>query len=127
MSARNYKGIYVNSFGIPIKNPYQNKIENKFGETKRIYNISFSSNFNKNSPKNLIVIYDVPENKKKERDWFRRHLKKFGYIMIQRSVWVGHSPLPKDFIDYVKSIGLKDKLKTSKLAKEYTKETNLFN
>ena len=65
-------------------------------------------------------MYDIPHEKKKERDWFRRHLKKFNYIMIQKSVWVGPSPLPKDFLDYVKSIGLLNQLKTFKLAKSYT-------
>ncbi|MCX6717161.1 MAG: hypothetical protein NTU76_00605 [Candidatus Taylorbacteria bacterium] len=47
--------------------------------------------------------------------------------MIQRSVWVGPSPLPKDFIDYVKSIGLRDKLKTFKLAKSYSENNNQIN
>jgi len=81
--------------------------------------MTFRSSFEKNSPKNLIVIYDIPEEQKKERDWFRRQLKNFEYIMIQRSVWVGPSPLPKDFLDYVKLIGLKKQLKTFKLAKSY--------
>jgi CRISPR-associated endonuclease Cas2 len=126
MKKRNYKGVWVNSFGIPTSKPNFNEKDKIFNKTKRIYNISFSSNFNDNSPKNLMVIYDVPEEQKKERDWFRRHLKKFGYIMIQRSIWVGPSPLPKDFIDYVKSIGLKDKLKTFKLAKEYSNNNNIF-
>ena len=83
--------------------------------------------FEKNAPKNLVVMYDVPENMKKERDWFRRHLIKFGYVMIQRSVWVGPSPLPKEFLDYIKAIGLKDHLKTFKLAKPYTGKENVFN
>jgi DNA-binding transcriptional regulator PaaX len=71
-------------------------------------------------------MYDIPHEKKKERDWFRRHLKKFNYIMIQKSVWVGPSPLPKDFLDYVKSIGLLSQLKTFKLAKPYTGEENVY-
>lgn len=39
--------------------------------------------------------------------------------MIQRSVWVGPSPLPKEFLDYVKEIKLEDKFKTFKLSKGY--------
>lgn len=71
-------------------------------------------------------MYDIPHEKKKERDWFRRQLKNFHYIMIQKSVWVGPSPLPKDFLDYVKLIGLKNKLKTFKLTKPYLdKKDNL--
>ena len=64
-------------------------------------------------------MYDIPHEKKTERDWFRRQLKNFDYIMIQKSVWVGPSPLPKDFLDYVKMIGLRSQLKTFKLAKPY--------
>jgi hypothetical protein len=44
--------------------------------------------------------------------------------MIQKSVWVGPSPLPKEFMDYVKEIGLKDNLKTFKLAKSYLDKDN---
>jgi len=117
-----YKGVRVNIFGIPVsKLKSETKVTNT--KNKRLYNISFPSNFKETSPKNMIVIYDIPEEKKKERDWFRRHLKKFNYIMIQRSVWVGPSPLPKDFLDYVTSLGLKHKLKTFKLAKAYSENT----
>lgn len=79
----------------------------------------FNSDINENLPKNLMVIYDIPESKKKERDWFRRHLIKFNFIMIQKSVWVGPSPLPKEFVDYVKEIKLGDNFKTFKLERGY--------
>ena len=78
-------------------------------------------NYKLNSPRDLVVMYDFPKDKIKERNWFRRHLQKFGYIMIQKSVWVGPSPLPKDFLNYVKSIGLLNQLVTLKLAKPYLK------
>ena len=58
---------------------------------------------------------------RKERDWLRRHLKRFDYIMIQKNIWVGPSPLPKDFLDYIKSISLLDKLVILKLLVPYTK------
>ncbi|HAS80908.1 MAG: hypothetical protein UR25_C0001G0008 [Candidatus Nomurabacteria bacterium GW2011_GWE1_32_28] len=77
-----------------------------------------SKNF-KSEKKDLIVMFDIPESKKAEREWFRFHLKKFGYLMIQRSVWVGPSPLPGDFLDYLKEIKLKICVKTFKLAKSY--------
>ena len=117
----NYKGTGPNVFSFLEKNSI-NKTKNK--RTKIMYYSSFLSNFNDTSPKNLIVIYDITEEMKKERDWFRRHLKKFNYVMIQRSVWVGPSPLPNDFIDYVKSIGLMNQLKTFKLAKPYSEKDN---
>jgi hypothetical protein len=81
----------------------------------------FNYNFSLTTPKDLIVICDFPFNKRSERDWFRYQLKGFNYTRIQKSVWVGPSPLPKDFLDYIKSIGLLDNLKMLKLAKPYSK------
>jgi CRISPR-associated endonuclease Cas2 len=82
----------------------------------------FETDKDKNSPKNLLVIYDIEEGRKKERDWFRFHLKKFHFTMIQRSVWVGPSPLPKEFSNYLKEIKLGDNLKIFKLEKGYGKK-----
>jgi DNA-binding transcriptional regulator PaaX len=121
-----YKGIRVNVLGLPIakKNP-KDRIK-KNNRKRKFYYTAFSSPFVESSPKNLILMYDVVEEKKKERDWFRRQLKNFGYIMIQRSVWVGPSPLPEEFIQYVKSVGLQDHLKSFKLAKPYTGKEKVF-
>ena len=122
-----YKGMRVNVFGLPIsKNDKKDRIK-KTNRKRKFYHIAFSSPFVENSPRNLILMYDVVEEKKKERDWFRRQLKNFGYIMIQRSVWVGPSPLSKEFLDYVKAIGLQKHLKTFKLAKPYTGKESVFN
>ena len=140
-----YKRIRVNIFGLPDFKFYSQKaISNSFShlksngyleieednikitkrgltylKSKRTMLKCFKSSFAKSSPKNLIVMYDIPYYKKKERDWFRRQLTEFGYIMIQKSVWVGPSPLPREFLDYVKLVGIKDQLKTFKLAKSY--------
>ena len=117
-----YKGIRVNSFGIPVF-LNKNNLRIKKSDRKRcFYNNTFNSPFKKESPKNLLIIYDIPSNKRKERDWFRRHLRKFGYIMIQKSVWVGPSPLPQDFLLYLKEIEIGDDFKTFKLSKSYKTE-----
>jgi len=55
--------------------------------------------------KNLIVIFDIPEKKKRYRDWLRMELIGFGFTMIQKSVWLGPS-LPKEFIEYLDEAGL---------------------
>lgn len=115
-----YKGMRVNALGLPIINISRKSRSKKNSERKKsLYHISFSSPFKQYDPKNLIVMYDIPYNLKKERDWFRRQLINFGYIMIQKSVWVGPSPLPKEFLFYVKEIKLGNNLKTLKLAKSY--------
>ena len=95
----------------------------KYVENKKARFLTFDSSYKKESPKNLIVMFDIPEVKKAEREWFRFHLRQFGYEMIQKSVWVGPSSLSKDFWDYVKEIKLKDCIKTFKLAKSYNTQT----
>jgi DNA-binding transcriptional regulator PaaX len=148
-----YKGISVNIFGLPSfrsnysKRTFSNELsrlkrekfieEEKDSESLRITRKGqeyikrrqsslsvFSFSFPKSSPKNLIVMFDIPEPKKAEREWFRYHLKKFGYEMIQRSVWVGPSPLPPEFLAYLKYIKLTKCVKTFKLAKSYQNKSS---
>jgi DNA-binding transcriptional regulator PaaX len=120
-----YKGVTVNTFGLPVSRSKKDKIKRTELMGKRYNQYKhFIHNFTDKAPKNLIVMYDIPSDKRKERDWFRRHLQKFDYIMIQKSVWVGPSPLPVDFLSYVKSIGLLNKLRTFKLAKSYSANGN---
>jgi DNA-binding transcriptional regulator PaaX len=80
----------------------------------------FLFNFPITAPKDLIVICNFPFSRRSERDWFRYQLKGFNYSRLQKSVWVGPSPLPKEFLDYVKSIGLLNNLKILKLANPYS-------
>ncbi len=140
-----YKGVSTNLFGVPkLKKYNRNSVRGTFYKLSKSGMIKnrdgyihvtekgknyiknkkeplrqFYFKFDKNAPKDLLVMFDVPESKKIERDWLRWHLKKFNYVMIQKSVWVGPSPLPRDFMDYIKSIELKDSLQTFKLAKDY--------
>jgi len=61
------KGTKVNSFGIPL---YLLKDKSRIkgeGRKRKFYNISFDSPFKKDSPKNLIVMYDIPSDKNRER------------------------------------------------------------
>ncbi len=145
----NYKGMRVNLLGLPKFKKYSpnslratmsSLVKEGFIEdygslcvtlkgkkyiSKKIDSLKqFNFKFNKNAPKNLIVMFDVSESRKAEREWLRWHLKKFNYLMIQKSVWVGPSPLPKEFLDYIKSIELRDSLKTFKLARGYDFKNN---
>lgn len=79
----------------------------------------FTSEKTEHDPKDLLVLYDIPQDQTSARNWFRRELKRFHFVMIQRSVWVGPSPLPKEFVQYVKEIKINDNFKTFKLAKGY--------
>jgi len=109
----------VNIFGLPSFDDSQ-KEKSILKIPKRQYLKSFVFDSKIDAPKNLLLIYDIPEGRKKERDWFRRQLKNFDFVMIQRSVWVGPSLLPEEFLAYLKRIGLQKEFKTFKLAKPYT-------
>lgn len=147
-----YKGIPINCFGLPVFEGYNKQsIRNSFSKLKTsgyikyygsyikitseggkyikrksLFLKTFKSEIKGYQEKNLLLLFDIPENKKAEREWFRRHLVKFGYIIVQKSVWVGPSPLPKEFVKYVKEIKLQDSIKTFKLASGYkNKKTDL--
>lgn len=50
----------------------------------------------------IIFIFDIPENKRKVREWIRNQIKFWDFEMIQKSVWVGYGPFPKDFSNRLK-------------------------
>lgn len=109
----------VNAFGLPVSTEKKKNYQ-PTGNKRRYYqHRRFNFSFSLSAPRDMIVIYDFPASKRKERDWFRRQLKMMDYVMIQKSVWIGPSPLPKELLNYVRSIGLSDQLKTFKLAKPY--------
>ena len=144
--------IRVNLFGIPRilthgNNSYRNTLSrmNKNGlvkNTKGTWSItnegkeylkkknlafkSFKSPFKKNSSRNLLIMFDIPESRKKERVWFRQHLIKFNYFMLQKSVWIGPSPLPKEFVEYIRKIKLAEFIKSFRLTKSYSPDRKLI-
>lgn len=146
---RRYKGIPVSMVGLPTLFSYRRQSINnaiyklnkggfisrednsffilpkgrKYVENKKVKMMTFESSFKKNPSKDLLVMFDVPEDKKAEREWLRFQLQQFGYKMIQKSVWVGPSPLPKEFLDYIKTLNLKSCIKMFKLAKPYNTQS----
>lgn len=139
-----YKGVPVSLVGLPVNGYKKQSLYNSFSKLKKGGYIltkndrmflshvgrkyierkidsmkQFQSCFLKDAPKNLIIMYDIPQDKRAEREWLRFQLIKFGYEMIQKSVWVGPSPLPREFVAYTKRIHLGDCIKILKLAKSY--------
>lgn len=57
-----------------------------------------------------LVAYDIPEKERKKRDWLRYELVACGYNQLQKSVWLGYSPLPEEFLQSLKDLNLKDKV-----------------
>jgi len=143
----NYKGCRVNMFGIPRFLTHKRSISStlsrmkkkgfvsynsdgwaltsqgkKYYKEKTFFLPHFDSPFKNTPPKNLIVMFDIPETKKSYRDWLRKELKTFGYILIQQSVWVGPSPLPKEFLSFIEETKLKQYIQTFKLSKGYQRK-----
>jgi len=142
-----YKGMTVNIFGVPrfrkhssrsirtaidrlkkkniIEKELSGIVLSKYGKEYTRRKIDSLQQFNRptniSKDKNLLLMFDVPTERKPEREWLRWHLKKFNYIMVQKSVWVGPFPLPKEFKEYLEEIKLTKCIKTFKLAKSYTK------
>ena len=71
----------------------------------------FSHLKSNNNKKEVVVVFDIPEKKKHQRNWLRIELVGFGFIPLQKSVWLGPSPLPREFIEYLNEVNLLQYLK----------------
>jgi hypothetical protein len=61
---------------------------------------------NQDSDEIILVIYDIPENKRIWRDWLRFQLTNFDFALLQQSVWSGNNILPQEFVDDLKRFDL---------------------
>ena len=53
-----------------------------------------------------MVLFDIPEKKRKTRNWVRSQLKLWNFEMLQQSVWLGKGPLPKEFVSRLDLLGI---------------------
>jgi CRISPR-associated endonuclease Cas2 len=140
-----YKGVKVNIFGIPIlANTSKSSFDTAIHRAKKLGYIDgakeeyyltekgkmyakkikdrlviFEPPVKISKKKDLLLMFDIPENRKGEREWFRYHLRIFGFEMVQRSVWVGPSNLPKEFLEYIKERKLNKCVLVFKLAEGF--------
>ena len=57
-----------------------------------------------------IVCFDIPEYQRKKRRWLREALLGVGYSQLQKSVWIGYSPLPEDLLEDLDLLSLRDQV-----------------
>ena len=57
-----------------------------------------------------LVIFDVPERERRKRDIIRAELVGCQFRQLQKSVWIGHCPLPEDFITLIDTLELSGKV-----------------
>jgi len=58
-----------------------------------------------------MVIFDIPENKKAIRDTFRNALRKIGYRLLQKSIWVCPYDVLKHSEEIIRKYDLEDEVK----------------
>lgn len=51
-----------------------------------------------------IIAFDIPERDKRKREWLRLALKRLGFTMLQKSVWIGKVVLPQEFLHDLNSL-----------------------
>lgn len=54
-----------------------------------------------------IILLDLPENRKNERESLRYLLKKAGFVCLKNSAWISPYPLEHLFLNIKKDLGLK--------------------
>ena len=64
-------------------------------------------NYPKENDDNInMVTFDIPEKLKRHREWLRVVLKRLGFKMLQRSVWIGKIKIPKELLEDIRQRGL---------------------
>jgi len=53
-----------------------------------------------------IIIFDIPEKQRRMRAWLREALINLEFNMLQKSVWVGKTKIPEEFIHQLKKLNL---------------------
>lgn len=73
-----------------------------------------------------VVIFDIPEEKRRIRDLFRRKLKRWGFKNWQQSVWVTKNNMTKKLRNSIEELGLEDWVAVLE-SDNISSNNNLFN
>ena len=91
----------------------------RFLKNKLISKIPHFKHFKiKSEKRNMVIVFDIPELRRKQKNWLRAELVALDFIPLQKSVWLGPAPLPKEFIKYLSETNLLQYLKFFKAAEE---------
>ena len=67
-----------------------------------------------------IVIWDIPEKRRKARDLLRYQLKQLGFEKVQNSVWASKKNCTLILNEYIKKVGIEDWVKVMESSNVYT-------
>lgn len=82
--------------------------------TMKTFSVS-SINYREEQDNLKIIAFDIPAKEDRKRHWLRAVLKRLGFTMLQKSVWVGKKKIPENFLrdlkerdmlDYVHILGI---------------------
>jgi DNA-binding transcriptional regulator PaaX len=76
------------------------------------------SPFEKDSPENTIISFDIPGPQRSMRDWLRNQIKIFNYKMLHQSLWLGPGPLPDTFLKRLEELKIRKNVKIFTIKKK---------
>jgi len=77
-----------------------------YAESKQSFNLPRRNYIAKKIDGQILVVFDIPENLKRYRNWIRHQLVIIGFSMLQKSVWIGAYQIPSDFIHDLRELNL---------------------
>ena len=76
--------------------------------------------------KMLLVLFDIPETRKRDRDQFRRVLKELDFIQLQKSIWLTNKDSVKEVVNVIKSLKIDNYVEMLKINKVKNIALNKF-
>ncbi|MBI2055430.1 MAG: hypothetical protein HYT42_00900 [Candidatus Sungbacteria bacterium] len=67
-----------------------------------------------------LVCFDIPERDRAKRQWLRGELIAAGYHQLQKSVWIGTTPLPQELVEALDALGLRGRVHLLRVESEGT-------
>jgi hypothetical protein len=91
--------------------------EKRFEKLKNLYRFP-RKDYKKEKDNGInIIVYDIPEKKRGVRDWLRDSLVALGFVILQKSVWLGKSKLPEEFLKSLADLGIIDYVHVFRITK----------
>jgi DNA-binding transcriptional regulator PaaX len=65
----------------------------------------------------ILISFDIPETKKKTRDWLRNQIKYWDFEMVHKSLWLGYGPFPEEFNSRLNQLNISGNVRVFRLKK----------
>ncbi len=83
------------------------KGKKKINDIKKKNSIFPNNNYKTAKNNNFILfMFDIPEKERNKRKWIRSVLTRMEFKLIQKSVWLGKTKIPKEFLNDLRKLGI---------------------